>query len=84
VRAVNHALNKAQRKVKENKKKRQYDRKARQDRGEDVSNTDEEDEEEEEGELKDDDGGVAWDALIGRTSRRAMTPPSIRRAGPRA
>jgi uncharacterized membrane protein YukC len=69
VRAVNRALSEAQRKVKENKKKRQYDRKARQDRGEDVLNTDEEDEEEKEGELKDCDGGVAWDALLGRMSR---------------
>jgi hypothetical protein len=41
--------------AKEDKKKRQFDRQARQDRGEDVSDTDEE---EEEGEVRDNDGGV--------------------------
>jgi hypothetical protein len=58
-------LNEAQRKAKEDKKKRQYDMQARQDWGEDVSDTNEEEEEETEGEFEDDDGGVTWDALVG-------------------
>jgi hypothetical protein len=62
MRAVNHAFNEAQMKAKENKKKGQFDRQVRQDRGEDILDTDEE--EEEEGEVKGDDGGIAWDALI--------------------
>jgi hypothetical protein len=56
MRVANHALNEAQRKVKEDKKKRQFDRQARRDHGEDISNTEEE--EEEEGEVRDDNGGI--------------------------
>jgi hypothetical protein len=65
VRAVNHTSNEVQRKVKEDRKKRKFERRARQDRGEDVSDTDKEDEAKER-EIGDDDDerGVAWDALV--------------------
>jgi hypothetical protein len=49
--------------MKEDKKKRQFERQARWDQGEDVSDTNKE-KEEKEGEVGDDDGGIAWDALI--------------------
>jgi hypothetical protein len=51
--------------VKEDRKKRKFERRARRDRGEDVLDTDKEDEakEREIGD-DDDDRGVAWDALV--------------------
>jgi hypothetical protein len=62
-RVADRASNEALRKAKEDKKKRQFERQARRDRGKDVSDIDKEEEAEEE-KIGDDDGGVACDALV--------------------
>jgi hypothetical protein len=72
-RAVNCATNKVQRKVKE------YEKQARQDRGEDVSD---EEEEEEEGEITDDVDGIPWEDLAEEDELGEAAPPrGCRRKG---
>jgi hypothetical protein len=60
VRAANCVVNEAQRKAKEDRKKR-YEKQVRRDQGEDIS--DEEEEGEEEGEIMDDVVDIPWDDL---------------------
>jgi hypothetical protein len=64
MRVANCAVNEAQRKAKEDRGKKQYEKQVRQDRGKDISDEKAEEDGEEEGEIMDDIGGIPWDDLV--------------------